>query len=231
MKKIIILLFTLILSGCTAEYDMSFYDNVYKENIKVSFLDNEMCDDTLCKDYYNSFYTNNLSTNYNDDEEEIVEGVNLDKYTFYNKQLIANGLIYSYDFKDSNSYSKSRVVNYLFDYFIVNDHYVKGNNIKNIFQTFANLDQVIISFNTDKLIKNSNCDEDRNGTLYWYINKSNYLNKEISIDFDVEKNNESILVEDGFLTWSGIKYIIGILVIVILIFVVVIYEKVKKSNQ
>ena len=49
--------------------------------------------------------------------------------------------------------------------------------------------------------------KEKDGTYYWYINKDNYINKNINIEF--EKNENTIeLDENGYFSSNIIKYII-----------------------
>ena len=112
------------------------------------------------------------------------------------------------------------------------DKYIKYNDrdrIKNI-DYISN--KIVISFSTDKVVSNTNADKVVDNKYYWYINKDNYLNSDIKIVFDKEANQDrELLTEDRYITWSGLKYILYILLIFVLIAVVVIYEKVKNSNK
>lgn len=232
MKKIVLLISFLLLSGCTVNYDLSYFDNIYSEKSNVLLQENELCGEEFCNYYVNSFYNNNISIDINDDEEELAEGVNLDKYIFYNKKLLDNGMELNYNFTNRISYSHSKVIHYLFNNVKVNSSGIIANEINNIFETYRDLDEIVITFSTDKIISSTNSDKIINNKYYWYINKDNYLNKDIKIVFDKEANkNTEIITEDKYITWNGFKYILYILLIFILIAIIVIYEKVRNSNK
>lgn len=232
MKKIFVILSFLLLSGCTVNYDLSYFKNIYSEKSNVILENGEYCGEDFCNYYINQFYTNNISIDINDNEEELAEGVNLDNYNFYNKKLINNGLELSYDFQENYSFVNSRIIHYLFNKIKVNDDGIQATEVNNIFESYSDIDEIVITFSTDKVVSSINSDKVVDNKYYWHINKDNYLNKEIKIEFDKDANQDrEILTEDKYITWEGLKYISYILIIFVLIAVVVIYEKVKNSNK
>ena len=162
-------------------------------------------------------------------ESEIVA-----KYPTYNKSLInSNGLYgiqlgYTYELKDN--YSNSAIAYQLFNKLVVNDNYFQANKIKDIFSNYPELDSIKITFKTDKEVESSNADKVENDIYYWDINKDNFQSKSINVMF-----GNSLIVEENILNanngWNFIYIILGILGIGILISIIVIYEKVKKSNN
>ena len=205
MKKICVLLLFFLLCGCTVEYDLSYYDNVYSENTNIVIKDEEVCRDVLCNIDLNNFYNTNISINYNDNDEEIAEGINLNKYNFYNKSLENNKMNMNYSFDNEISYSNSRIVNTLFNSFNLSEYSIQARNIKNVFDIYPNLENIIISFSTDKYINNINCDEEKDGIYYWYINKNNYNDKSIEIEFDIKRNLDVSVIENGYFNKGIIK--------------------------
>lgn len=235
MKKILILFSFILLTGCSAKYNLSYYDNILKEEFIVETSNNEYCGNDLCKHYINSYYNTNISINYFDSEEDLALNEDLSNYTFYNKSLIDSnnkyGFKLGYDYNEQSNYTNSYLVRSLFNKFIVNDESINAYEIKNIFNNYSYLDNIVISFKTDKYITNTNCDEVKDDTYYWYINKNNYSTKTINIIFDVDTNRENELIKDNYLTWNSIKYILLIIIVLLLFVVLYVYEKVKKSNK
>jgi len=235
MKKILFLLTFLLLSGCTAEYNLEYKNNVFSETFKVESKSTEYCADELCSYYYNSYYNNNICIDYYANDEELAAGVNLSKYKFYNKSIIDNneikGINLDYVFSDPVQYSSSFLSNSLFESVIVNDSKIQAYNIKNVFVNYPYLDEIVITFSTDKFVSNVNSDKVNDDKYYWYINKDNYKNKTIYVEFDEEANLNNTFVDDGYLTWNSLKYILLMLIVVLLIIVLIVYEKVKNSNK
>lgn len=235
MKKIILLLSFLILSGCSADYNIKYIDDKYSEEFIVLSDSNEYCGDDLCSSYINEYFNSNISIYYLDSEEELAYSDDLSKYTFYNKELVntggKTGIKLSYDFNNSSQYSYSYISRKLFNKVVVNDNFIKAYDINDLFINYSYLDKITISFVTDKYIQSTNSDEEIDGVHYWYIDKDNYKNKVINISFNKDEYEADKLVDDGYLTWNSIKYIFIVLILILLIIVLVIYEKVKKSNK
>lgn len=235
MKKILLLLSFIILSGCTAEYNLEYVDNTLKEEFVIEADSYEYCGEYLCSNYINSYYNTNISINYLDNEEELASNDDLSKYTFYNKSLINSsgkyGMILEYDFDDQAKYSTSYISRKLFNNVIVNDEKIYAYDINNIFENYIYLSEIVVSFSTDKFVSSTNCDEEKDNKYFWYINKNNYQGKVISIQFDVETNEENTMVKNGYLTWNSVKYIFLILLVIVLVIILIIYEKVRKSNK
>lgn len=235
MKKIFFVFSFLLLTGCTAEYNLVYENNIYKENVFVKSLKNEYCSESLCSTYYDSYYKNNITVDYRDNEEKLAEGINLNKYKFYNKELVNNefyGIKLGYNFDYNFKYSY--VVNQLFENFIVNENFIKADNIKDIFSIYTNLEEINITFKSDKKIESNNADKVEGDIYYWNIRRDNWENKYINIVFSGAENNDGSnnTNNDNKINFNkSVNFILVVLVIVILVSILVIYEKVKKSNK
>ncbi len=231
MKKIILLVCFIFLTGCKAEYSIIYEDNNLSESLNVvsSFNDNNF------KSLVNEYYNNSLFiVDYNIETGDMSNDEIINKYSIYNKFIINKDGIYglklNYSYNVINDYKKSFIVHSLFDNFIINDNFFKAYDIKDIFLNYNDLEEIVISFKTDKKVESSNADKVENDILYWNINKNNYKDKVINITFDNSESNEVNKVLNN--NSENIIYIIlGVLGIGILISVLVIYEKVKKSNK
>lgn len=231
MKKIIILiLFIFFLSGCKAEYSLVYEDNILKESLNVVLEKNSEFSNEF-SDSINQYYGMPLLVNYKLQAGDLDEN-ECDNCVFYNKKLIDENNIYginfNYDYLKKNDIVDSSIIYVLFDKVYINDYYFKADETKNIFDYYNYLDNITISFSTDKNISETNCDEFKDGKYFWYINKYNYVNRNIYVKFD---NDGGFITDDGYMSWEFVKYILMGLSVVILICIVVIYEKVKKSNQ
>lgn len=231
MKKIILLVCFIFLTGCKAEYSIIYEDNNLSESLNVvsSFNDNNF------KSLVNEYYNNSLFiVDYNIETGDMSNDEIINKYSIYNKSIINKDGIYglklNYSYNVINDYKKSFIVHSLFDNFIINDNFFKAYDIKDIFLNYNDLGEIVISFKTDKKVESSNADKVENDILYWNINKNNYKDKVINITFDNSESNEvnKILNNNSV---NIIYIILGVLGIGILISVLVIYEKVKKSNK
>ena len=156
----------------------------------------------------------------------------INNYSTYNKTLIDEndkyGIKFNYDYKKEDNIINSNIINNLFDSVMINDNYINIYNSKNIFSYYDNLDNITIKFESDKNVKESNADEVRDNIYYWYINKDNYVNKNIKITFD---NDSKFVSQYKKNVTSFLDYFIYIFLIFVLILILVIYNKVKKSNK
>ena len=229
MKKIILLIIVLLtLTGCKAEYNLVYENDIFKEKLVLTSLKNDIVDDV------NVNYNRNYFVNYKLQLGDMSESDYISKYGgIYNKNIIDEnnnyGMKLSYDFNNKEEYLNSSIVFNLFEKFYISSNLFEATNIKNIFDNYTNLEEIKVIYNTDKNIISRNDDEKIDGKYYWYINKDNYKNKEILIRYD---ENKDVLVDnDGYFTGNIIKYVLMFLAIVILIGIVIIYEKIRKSNN
>lgn len=229
MKKLIILLLiTIFLSGCSADYKLFYYDGVYSENLEITNLNNNENFVNTVNDSFEKIFVVDYTNNYGDMNEQDV----INNYSTYNKTLIDEndkyGIKFNYDYKKQDNIINSNIINNLFDSVMINDNYINIYNSKNIFSYYDNLDNITIKFESDKNVKESNADEVRDNIYYWYINKDNYVNKNIKITFD---NDSKFVSQYKKNVTSFLDYFIYIFLIFVLILILVIYNKVKKSNK
>lgn len=231
MKKIILLIFSvLLLSGCSVQYELSYYDNIYSENLNIIGLkDNNNFVDAV-NQKINEVFVIDYDNDYGDmDEQEVLKN-----YSTYNKTLINDNekygikLNYIYQDKKKDLLDKSNIINTLFESVIIDDNMISVSKIKNIYTYYSDLDDIVIKFNTDKYILESNADKIDNDIYYWYINKDNYANKSIKIVFD---NDSKIVKKYKDSVNKFLDYFVYIFLIFVLLFILFIYNKVKKSNK
>jgi len=229
MKKIILLIITIfILTGCSAEYELIYENNYFNESLKLTSYKNESF-----INYVNTNYNRNYFINYKLQLGDMSETEYISKYGgVYNKKIINEennyGIELGYNYDKKEEYINSSIVYNLFDNIYVNENIIRATNIKNIFESYDSLKEIKIVFSTDKNVISTNCDEEKDGKYYWYINNNNYKQKDIKIDLD--ENENKLLTSDGYLNGKIIKYILMFILIIVLISIPIIYEKVRKSN-
>lgn len=230
MKRIIVLLITLfIMTGCSAEYNLVYEDNVFEESLKVISTK----EDSFVSEI-NNYYNRGIIADYTVQLGEMDEFEYISKYGGeYKKNIIDEnnmyGLQLGYKYQKDEEYSNSSIVFNLFESIYIFDNKIEASNIRNIFNNYNNLSKITISFKTDKNVVNINSDEIKDNVYYWYINKDNYTNKQIEIE--LEEAGEELLDSDGYLTGNVIKYIIMFVVIMFLFSIIYVYEKIRKSNN
>lgn len=227
MKKIIMLLCCIFfITGCSAEYELVYENNSFKESLKIISKRTE----NLINDINNSFNGSYL-VDYKIELGDMTEYEYISKYgKGYNKELIDENDIYGfklgYSYEKDSEYVNSSIVHSLFRDFSISDNFVKANKINNVFNIYPKLDEITISFKTDNNVVETNADKIDNNVYYWNINRDNYANKNIYINYT---KKEELITEDGYLTGNIIKYVLMVLGIVVLISIPIIYEKVKKT--
>ena len=229
MKKIVMLFLTVILfTGCSAQYNLSYYDNIYSENLEILGVKDDSVFVSDIEENLGKVYVVDYTNDYGDMNEQDV----INNYSTYNKTLINEndkyGIKFNYDYKKEDNIINSNIINNLFDSVIINDNYINIYNSKNIFSYYDNLDNITIKFESDKNVKESNADEVKDNICYWYIYKDNYENKDIRIIFD---NDSKFVSQYKKSVTTFLDYLIYIFLIFMLILILVIYNKVKKSNK
>lgn len=221
MKRIILILLFLVLCGCTADYDLNYIDNEFHESFSFSSMGLEN------NSIYNIYKNNNIISDYRIDVGDLSESVISSYNNLYNKSI--NNELFKINYTFSNEYKYSTVVNQLFRNIYISDNEIRANSCKDVFDKYNMLDQINISFKTDKYVIDSNCDEVRDNTYYWYINKNNYKSKTINISFSDKKIYKINKIDEEYAD-DVINLIIIVIGIFVLIGILVIYEKIKRAK-
>ena len=149
MKKIILLLMIIFVSGCSAEYNLEYSDNTYKESLFINGNKNEQIDDNLFSSIINDYYNKNIIINYDADPGDIKNEDFPLYYNVYNKKIIDDnryGLLLNYNYENKDDYIKSTIVNELFYDVIVDNNYIEMKSIKDVFSNYDYLESITIKF-------------------------------------------------------------------------------------
>ena len=190
MKKIIILLMFVFLTGCSVDYNLNYENGIYKEKMLMYGESNEIIDGESFIDIKNNYFNKNILVDYSIDTGDIRNEDFPLYYNTYNKKIIddeKNGLLLYYDYSSYDDYKKSTLINELFYDISISDNYLEMKNAKNIFLDYPYLDKIKIEFKTDNYIKDINADEKINNSYYWYFDKNNYKSKSIYIVYATNK--------------------------------------------
>ena len=231
MKKILLLIILIILTGCSANYEIDYSKNRFNESLTTSGNITDINYKNEIDNYYLKSY---LLTSYKIQTGDMAENEILSNYSIYNKELVNEsnnyGLKLGYNYDNKDNYMESSIVYRLFSSFIIEDNYIKLDGIKNIFNSYSMLDNIKIIFSTDKYVSESNCDEVKNNKYIWYIDKNNYQNKFIEITL---VSNKIEMYKKNMEKYSDkvVTFIIVVISIMGLLYILVIYNKVKKSNK
>lgn len=226
MKKIFLLFVMLfMLTGCTANYELSYYNDSLEEKLIIPSSNVETSNgytlNALLEDYFNNM---NLLVNY-----KIQSGDGDDNnYPHYNKSFSTiSGLNLNYSYSEKEDFNNSSIVYSLFEKVNITDNYIKAREIKNIFNNYELLDEINIVFKTDKNVTSNNADKIVNDEYIWVINKNNYQNKIINITYDNKKKINVFGEKEN----SILNYILIILGSVLALGVLIVFFKISISNK
>lgn len=237
MKKIIVILFSLLLVGCSANYTLTIDEDSYEEKVQITPSSSEEREILFSNDWkipidYNIYSATDDSENSND--------LDVNHYE-YNKQT--NNIEFTYNFK-YNEITKSTAFKKCFN----SARIVKNNNNTIIttdegstcFDDEESLDSLTINIiiNKKKVI-NNNADRIIGNKYIWYINKDNYLEKSINITYEEEQKSPSSSSSNNKTNnnfFSNIYFdnsmlIFGLIFFIIVGIVVLIYKKISKDDE
>ncbi len=179
-KNIFLIIITLLLTGCSARYDIYFSDKNIHDNIEI---------------YEDSTIINNSTEKMNDELNTLfLDWEN--GHDYYERELYATdkitGYRYKYDFTydeyDAMSHLRKCYEDFEFTYdnskvkLVTSDEFLCGTY-------YPNAKEMVISIESKYEISSSNADEKEGNTHTWIINKENY--KEHPIIFEINKNTEA----------------------------------------
>ena len=237
IKLISLLLLLFLVSGCSATYVLDIKSGEVNESLYINNYDKETWDSY--KERINIAAGGAVATNYLEDEPEVnekTEGIN-----YYNIKRIEHldnvGVSYQNIF-NKEEYKNSNIIfmnTSDFDY-SYNADKIKIN-IKNIeaFKFHPDLKELTVKLTTNHEVLNTNANEIKDNTYFWYLNKNNIEEKTINIELSskiVEKKLGFLEAdEEGYFGKSTLVVIYYIIGIIILLVGIVVFMKVKKSNK
>ena len=216
MKKIILILFVLLVTGCTTNYNLEISENSFKESIDIKINKNEILTEPdpegiEVDDPITPFLSSKdpvFFTNSNIYYNKIVQ--DLGEYYIVNMNYEYNPA----DFKNSNS------LNMCFDNFKFND---EKNYYIHAYGTFYCLysDNMTINIKTNNKVLKNNADSVDGNVYTWKIDNNNKNN--VDIEFEVTKK---VSYTDIFIT-----ILLAVIIISLIGFVIYILKNKKRSNE
>lgn len=226
IKVIICLLFTFLLFGCSATYNLDI-DKELKINEKLNL---SLSSDT---DYSKlSEFNSNLPVDINVDDVEAFNSKKNDiEYFDIKKSLDSNLISFNYDYLDYNNLDSDRIINTCYDYFSLinkndNDDYkliLSTNKKFNCFDLYDNLDDVTVNITTKKEVYSNNADSVNGNTYTWYINK------DTKDDASIQMVINSEVIDEGIPFWE--ENLLFIIVCIVLIFSGIVYLFIKRRSD
>jgi len=227
LKRILLIFFIIILTGCEAEYNIEIDNNI---NLKETITIKEENKDLFNKknnSLYNLTPKEYLETNlkwptsvYKEDEVNPYEPIRLDTTKYYTKTNISTykelGAIYSFN-HNQNRYNETDIINKCYDF-----KYNKTNDVINFetissfkcFKEYKMLDKLTINLNTTCKVTLENSDKKEKNKYIWYITKDNY-NKKIQFELNCV-NNEKNINSNNILLILIICYLLLILLVIVI---------------
>ncbi len=191
MRKIILLLSIIILSGCSVDYTLTIDDDTSLENIVAN---EENFNSEFIPAYYNdsgpSESVGNEDLNFENEDME-----------FYKINRQNNYVILKYSFPKTNFINSTATHQCLKNINLTTlsngNQMLNTSNYFSCFNTYSNLDEININlnFSNNYEVINSNADLKNNNSLTWNINKNNYNNKFIQVEYKKKEEEKEPIKE------------------------------------
>ena len=220
-KKILILIiFCLLLSGCSVNYKLEIKNDTIKESItSIStskterFLEETICDNYKYQDniYTPSLNKNNVVINNYAKKHEGVEYYDT-RYSDSNNNCRING-DYTYDiYEYGSAYSIPQYVKNFKAYQEDGEYIIKASNFK-FFKDYNTVQEFDVTINTNYEVTYNNADKTNGNNYIWHIDRTNFGTKQIEFRIKYGKTNEAKTEENKLTLEAKIKdniiYIIG----------------------
>ena len=219
-KSIFVILLVILLTGCTSEYNLTFDNNGFKEEIKVTIPEN-----------YKPTQTAEEIAAHIEADDQITPFINEPQYPFEGDTTI------KYDKKSEKSNGNYNITlkhDYTHEEFMkaktfrtcFKNSYFKEN--KNDYQLHMSgkffclyTDKLTINITTNNKVKKHNADEKHGNTYTWHIDKNNIDN--VTIDMKISKTS-------GFVM-PILEIAIGVGAVVILVMLGIAFMKLKNRSS
>ncbi len=179
-NKVLLLISLFLLSGCTAEYNAYLTKQTVSEDTIVFGLTNDNFPITA--------YINDQGAS--EDNEKIPD------IEYYDIMQNPDYTEYKYDFPYEN-YLNGTGVNYCYKNVSIaqiadNNYKLSTNNFNSCIDYYEELTEIKINlkFSDDFNITSNNADEVNNNTYTWLINRTNYNNKSIEVNYSLKETKE-----------------------------------------
>ena len=219
MKKVLLFLLIILVTGCTTSYNLNITADNIKEEINIS-IPKSVASANIIRNQLN--YNRQVYL-----EEDVYYNMNNNEDT--------NNYYIEYNYThDISKYKDSSFLNLCYDSKKISnsDNYISISTGKRFSCIYMDdgvyMDNVDINITTDLNVLNNNADEINGNTYTWKINKNNYQNKPIIFEAEIQKP----LIDKA--SNSPIVAIVAIVVsisLIVLIITVYLKRKHKKSNE
>lgn len=206
-----------LLSGCSAEYNLTIKNSTMEEDINAIF------DKATESELANRMEGIRRTAFYNYDTRE-------NEYYDFTKRETDDNIIlnYSYQYTGNDLYKSEaasrcyykRIVNVTDDAITINT----DNQVACLYKDGdREIDSITVNIRTALTVLENNADKVNGNTYTWYINDKNYTNKPIYIKIEKERYQESFT--------SQVISIIVILIIVVVIGILIYFKALRKRKK
>lgn len=216
MKKLLILVLSLFICGCTSKYTLEISNDSFKENIDVVINKNEIPtkthEDIELDDQITPFLKDKTKV-FKNDEKEYYK-----KIVKYEENIITVNMKYNYTAKE---FLNSNTLNTCFENkeFIYNEEYYI--HVSGVFYCLYT-PEIEISIKTDNTVKKHNADKVEGNIYTWIINDKNVNNVDIEISIDKGLPSKKIFLY---------SIVIFTILVVSVIVVSILYTKNRQENS
>lgn len=234
LKKSIIILTLLFLTGCTTTYTLTIDKNNINEKIEV--VDTTSSTRTVT-DIMNNYKKKFPVYDIEDviDEDDLYQ--TYDNATYYNQTYNINGsdyhLYYEYTYP-IDQYIAANSINYSYDY---KDIVYQNNKLKletsspNNYLKYRNIfTGLTVNIITDYVVTNNNADNVIGNRYIWYFNKDNNYEKRINFEVDLTKT-QSIVDKEKEQKAKKNSLLIPVLIGALLVYVIIIFIIITKKRK
>ena len=240
LKKYLVLIMIILLTGCTAEYNVTINDTSHiQESLDVIETDSSLFD-IKNSSLYNSTLREYLQTDLKwptpaliDSETNPIEPTKIDGVSYYNKtdESASDALKINYKYQfNTDLFMKSKILRTCYNYEVdVKDNVLNFKTIDslNCFEDYPLLESAKFSLKTSCKIVESNADLENGNTLTWDITKDNYSKKNIAFNLDCSKKtpkkNYKQEISIILLCFGYTAIILGVMLLIKLLY--------KKNNK
>lgn len=219
MKKLLLVILIFLVTGCTAQYNLTIDQSTIKENVTVVLPKTIVTDDQLQPYLQNgnkvypsssdsSLYKSDLTE---DDGNYYLAYEYSHDYEMFNQSMFVKKCYQEVSLK-SNEETISLVTSNQFNCIKMEDG--------------AYLDNVDINITTKLKVKSHNADKVNGNTYTWNINESNYQNKPINLEIKRPINIEKAIKEA-----PNYQLIVIVVIILIILAVATIIVKIQKGRN
>lgn len=236
-KKLILLVISIFLvSGCEAEYNLEIKGDDYIESTSVNAGSQEVISENFTSSNIYDFYKDKPIPLFNDDAILDESNEKMNGVAYYDKTNSNDGDNINMQLEgnfQSSTIDKSNLINFAYNRFLkatIDGNVVlsTGENFK-IFEQFPNLDKVTIRIKTDNNVVKNNADEIEKNTYIWHVNRDNYSDKAIYLEFNKPEENEN---DDFSIVFNPIILIVVLIIVVVIgLIALFVFIKNKKNNK